>query len=316
MRKDPDVPPDLKPFISAARSPSTAGRSLPGFGFRSAAGHARAIRWAQGLTGVVAFLVIAELIGLLIPQTELPLMSTVLARAAGLVGNGRFLADVAATLEAWAVGLLVTVIVGVPLGLVLGSLPGVRFATRAIVEFLRPIPSVGLILLVSLVVGPGLRMTVTLIVYGGIWPVLYNVIAGLDDVDPVAKDTLRAFGFGRLAVMRLVSLPSAAPFILTGIRIASSVALILDIGAGYVTGRINGPGIGAFISDANSGAGNTPLVLAATVWAGFLGLALNALLVWAGNKLLPWHRASLGLADVSGHEGIATGVAETVGAAS
>ena len=119
--------------------------------------------------------------------------------------------------------------------------------------------------------------------------------------------------------MRLVSLPSAAPFILTGIRIASSVALILDIGAGYVTGRINGPGIGAFISDANSGAGDTSLVLAAAVWAGFLGLALNALLVWAGNKALPWHRASLGLADVSGQphqDAVATGVAGAVGAAS
>lgn len=155
MRKDPDVPPDLKPFISAARSPFTAGFGPAGVGFRSDAARARAIRWAQGLAGVVAFLVIAELIGLLIPQTVLPLMSTVVARAAGLIVNGRFLADVVATLEAWAVGLLITVIVGVPLGLVLGSLPGVRFATRAIVGFLRPIPSVGLILLVSLVVGPG-----------------------------------------------------------------------------------------------------------------------------------------------------------------
>ena len=47
---------------------------------------------------------IAELIGLLIPQTVLPLMSTVVARAAGLIVNGRFLADVAATLEAWTAG--------------------------------------------------------------------------------------------------------------------------------------------------------------------------------------------------------------------
>jgi len=286
------VPPDLKPFTSVARSP-----------FAAAAGRARAIRWAQGLAGVAVFLVAAEIAGLLIPQTVLPRMSTVLSQAAGLAGNGQFLSDMAATLEAWAVGLLITVAAGVPLGLLLGSLPGVRFATRAIVEFLRPIPSVALILLVSLVVGSGLRMTVTLIVYAGIWPVLYNVIAGLDDVDPVAKDTLRAFGFGRLAVIRLVSLPSAAPFILTGIRIASSVALILDIGAGYVTGRINGPGIGAFISDANSGAGNTPLVLAATVWAGFLGLALNGLLVWAGDRLLPWHRASLGPTGQAGVPG-------------
>lgn len=220
-------------------------------------------------------------------------MSTVLGQAARLVTSGRFIADTGATLEAWALGLLITTVIAVPLGLLLGSLPGVRFATRAIVEFLRPIPSVALILLVSLIVGSGLRMTLTLIVYGCAWPILYNTIAGLDDVDPVAKDTLRAFGFGRGSIAWRVSLPSAAPFIATGVRIASAIALILDIGAGYVLGRINGPGIGAFIADASSGAGNTPLILAATFWAGILGLVLNGLLLWAERRLLPWHKAAL-----------------------
>ncbi len=253
-----------------------------------------------GLAGIALFLLVAALVGIVIPPAVLPPVWTVLARAAALAGNGRFIADFGATLETWAVGLGLTVAIGVPCGLVLGSLPGVRFATRAIVEFLRPIPSVALILLVSLVLGYGLRMTTTLIVYGGIWPVLYNTIAGLDDTDPLAKDTLRAFGFRRPAVLWFVSVPTAAPFIFTGIRIASSVALILDIGTGYIAGRISGAGIGAFISDANSGPGNTPLVLAATLWAGILGLALNALLVWVERRILPWHRASLGLEQEPG----------------
>jgi NitT/TauT family transport system permease protein len=213
----------------------------------------------------------------------------VLARAVGLLGNGRFIADLGATVEAWAVGLAITVIVGVPLGVLLGSLPGVRVATRAIVEFLRPIPSVALILLVSLLLGSGLRMSVTLIVYGAIWPVLYNTIAGLDDVDPVAKETHRAFGFSALQSIRMVS----APFIATGIRLASSVAIILDIGAGYITGRINGPGIGAFIADYSSGAGNLSVILAATVWAGVLGLVLDRALVAAEHRLLRWNYARL-----------------------
>jgi NitT/TauT family transport system permease protein len=124
--------------------------------------------------------------------------------------------------------------------------------------------------------------------------VLFNTIYGLDDVDPVAKETLRVFGFGRLAVIRRVSLPSAAPFIVTGIQLASSIAIILDVGTGIVSGRIDGNGIGAFIADANAGPGNTALVLAAALWAGALGLALNALLVWAGRRALPWHHGILG----------------------
>jgi NitT/TauT family transport system permease protein len=255
----------------------------------------------RGVIGVAVFLGLAQAFGAsgIVKQNVLPLMSTVLARAAGLAGNGRFIADLGATLEAWAIGLAVTVLIAVPLGLLLGSVPVVRVASRTVVEFLRPIPSVALILLVSLLIGPGLRMFVTLIVYGGIWPILYNTMAGLDDVDPVARETLHAFGFGRLAVIRLVSLPSAAPFIATGIRIASSIALILAIGTGYVTGRINGPGIGAFIADANAGAGDTALVLGAVVWAGVLGLVLNLLLVLTERRLLPWHRASLGYADLT-----------------
>ncbi len=266
-----------------------------------AARKARAARWRRGLTGVIAFLAIAELLGVtgVIPRSVLPLTSTVLGHAVTLLGSGRFLADLGATVEAWAAGLAITIVIGVPAGVLLGSLPGVRVATRAVVEFLRPIPSVALILLVSLWLGPGLRMSVTLIVYGAIWPVLYNTMAGLDDVDPVAKETNRAFGFSALDTIRMVSLPSAAPFIATGVRLASSVAIILDIGAGYITGRVNGPGLGAFIADYSSGAGNLAVILAATIWAGILGLVLDRAIVWSEHRLLRWHYLQLAGAGAS-----------------
>jgi ABC-type nitrate/sulfonate/bicarbonate transport system permease component len=106
-----------------------------------------------------------------------------------------------------------------------------------------------------------------------------------------ARETLRAFGFGRLGVITLVDLPSASPFIATGIRLASSIAIILNISTGYLTGRISGNGIGAFIAEANTGAGNTSLVLAAALWAGLLGLAANAVLVWGERRALRWHHS-------------------------
>lgn len=272
-----------------------AGRAAPG-GAGPGRPPSRAGRWARGTAGVVVFLLAAEAAGRLglISRSALPLTSSVLWRAVLLAGSGRFLADLGATLEAWALGMAITVAAGVPLGVLLGSLPGVRVATRAIVEFLRPIPSVALILLVSLLLGPGLRMAATLIVYGAIWPVLYNTIAGIDDVDPVARETHRAFGFSRLQAVWMVSLPSAAPFIATGIRLASAVALILDIATGYITGPINGPGIGAYIAQQSTGGSNTTVILAATVWAGVLGLALDLLLTGAQRRLLRWHHARLG----------------------
>ena len=251
--------------------------------------------WVRGAAGVAVFLLLAEAAGRLgiISRSALPLTSSVLGRTVLLAGDTRFLADFGATVQAWAVGMAITVAAGVPLGVLLGSLPGVRVATRVIVEFLRPIPSVALILLVSVLLGPGLRMSVTLIVYGAIWPVLYNTIAGIDDVDPLAKETNRAFGFSPIATIRMVSLPSAAPFIGTGIRLASSVAIILDIAAGYITGPINGPGIGAFIAQQSTGASDLTVILAATVWAGILGLALDLMLTGAQRRLLRWHHTGL-----------------------
>ena len=106
--------------------------------------------WGRGAIGIVVFLLLAELAGLtgVIAKGTLPLMSTALGQAVGLIANKQFLIDFVATLEAWAIGMAITVAVAVPIGLVLGSVPVVRSATRTIVEFLRPIPSVALIPLV------------------------------------------------------------------------------------------------------------------------------------------------------------------------
>jgi NitT/TauT family transport system permease protein len=285
------APPASSAVGTLERASSDAG---PAAGIGRAGRWVRDRAWARGLLGIVAFLLLAELIGAVaISRSVLPLMSTIIVQAAELLGNGKFLVDLGATVEAWAIGMVIAVAAGVPIGLVLGSVPVVRSATRAVVEFLRPIPSVALIPLVALVLGPGLRMDDTLIVYAAIWPVLLNTIYGLDDVDPVAKETLRAFGFGRLSVIWRVSLPAAAPFIATGIRIASSIAIILNISTGIITGRIDGDGIGAFISDAYN-AGTINPALAAAFLVGFLGLALNALLLWGERRALPWHRASIG----------------------
>ena len=108
--------------MSHASLTADAPPSPQGPAAASPARQARAARWARGLAGVVIFLVVAEVLGLtgVIPPSVLPLTSTVLGHAVQLPGNGRFLADLGATLEAWAVGLALAVVVGVPLGVLLG----------------------------------------------------------------------------------------------------------------------------------------------------------------------------------------------------
>jgi NitT/TauT family transport system permease protein len=256
--------------------------------------HPRTGRWLRGLAGLAVLAVASEALGRagIVHRDFLPPASTILARAVSLAGDADFLTNLWSTIKAWAIGLAIAVGGGVPLGLLLGSVPVLNTAVRAVVEFLRPIPSVALIPLVSLILGSGLTTEATLIVYAAAWPVLFNTIYGLQDVDPIAKETLRAFGFGRFSVMWRVSLPAAAPFIATGIRLAAAIALILAVGTEILSGF--GEGLGTYISQAQQAIDGTKDVLAGTVWAGALGLLINAVLVQGERRLFRWHGAHVG----------------------
>ncbi|MCO5970484.1 ABC transporter permease [Actinoallomurus soli] len=251
-------------------------------------------RWLRGIAGLAILVAASEVLGRagIVDKTYLPPASTILSRAIGLAADPDFMANVLATIKAWALGLAIAVGAGVLLGLLLGGLPVVGTAVRGVLEFLRPIPSVALIPLVSLLLGTGLATETTLIVYAAIWPVLFNTIYGLQDVDPVAKETLRTFGFGKVAIMWRVSLPAAAPFIATGVRLAAAVALILAVGTEILSGF--GSGLGIFIGQAEQGLDGARDVLAGTVWAGALGLVINTVLVQCERRLFRWHAAQSG----------------------
>ena len=209
-----------------------------------------------------------------------------------LAGNREFLVDLGSTLRAWAIGVAIAVGIGATLGLLLGGIPALNTAIRPVMEFLRPIPSVALIPLVSLILGAGLATEATLIVYAATWPVLYNTMYGLLEVDPVPQETLRVFGFGRVAVMWHVRLPAAAPFMATGVRLAAVTALILAVSTEILAGF--GDGLGVFIAQAQQAAEGTTDVLAGTVWSGALGLLINAVLERGERRLFGWHVSQSG----------------------
>ncbi|MBO3746759.1 ABC transporter permease [Streptosporangiaceae bacterium NEAU-GS5] len=247
----------------------------------------RVIRGAIGVAGLLAVAELAGRTGLLDPAV-VPLTSTVVSDTVGLAVDSEFLTDVSFTLIVWAVGLGLASLLAVSAGMLLGSLPRAESAVRPVLEFLRPIPSVALIPLVTLVVASDAWMKITVVVYAAMWPVLINTMYGLREVDPLAKETLRSFGFGRLDVLRRVSLPSAAPFVGTGIRLAASVALIVAISAELLSGGAGG--IGVYIIKAGS-ADRVDLMLAAAMWAGVLGLIVNSVLVRGQRRLFRWHEA-------------------------
>jgi len=249
----------------------------------------------RGAIGVLIFLLIGEVLGRigLVDRSYFPPSSTVLARAARLVVDGGFLQDIAATLKAWGVGLIAAILIAVPSGLVLGSLPFVNSAVRVLIEFLRPIPAVALIPLVILMVPEQARIEQTLAAYAALWPILINTIYAVGDVDPVPKEMARSFGLGRLVILVRIALPSVAPFVATGIRVASSIALIVTISAELIAGG-GEHGIGIFVLTASADAGHTDLVLAAAGIAGLLGYLIDLGLRYLERRMFRWHFERLG----------------------
>jgi ABC-type nitrate/sulfonate/bicarbonate transport system permease component len=120
-----------------------------------------------------------------------------------------------------------------------------------------------------------------------------QTLYGVQDVDPVATDTARSFGFSKRQQLLRVTLPSAVPYIATGIRMASTVALILAVTAELVIGSA---GLGREINIARSG-GNVELMYALIIVTGLLGWVLNIGLARAERRVLHWHPSQRAGAD-------------------
>jgi NitT/TauT family transport system permease protein len=242
----------------------------------------------RGLAGLLGFLVVWEVVSRagLVPQQYLPPPSVVFGRLGRLTGDPDFVADVLATVLAALIALGIATLIAVPLGLLLGTVPAVRRATAAIVEFLRPIPSVALIPLALVILGSGPETKITLAAYASVWPILFNTIYAMGEVHPLQIETARAFGLSRLGTLTRVALPNAAPFVLTGIRLASAISLILVVSTELLAGGSGG--LGHFIDVARSGGGRMDLVLAGTVAAGLIGYLIDTGFQRAQGRWLAW----------------------------
>jgi NitT/TauT family transport system permease protein len=260
---------------------------------------ATARRVLLGIVGVVAVLGATELAlwadGA--SSAVFPQPTAVLSSAASMTANAGFWAAVGQTMVTWGEAMAVTIVIAVPLGALFGMLPRVESALHPVLEFLRPVPAVVLFPLIQLIAEDNGSAVVATVVLAAVWPVLVNTVYGFREVDPAAKETLRAFGFGPFAVAGHVSLPSAAPFIATGVRIAASLAFVVAIAVELVGTGLNG--LGAYAAG-EQGAGNALTVLLATaLWCGILGLALNAVFVAAERRAFRWHHALTGAAQLT-----------------
>lgn len=250
----------------------------------------RKIVW--GATGIIGFLVAWQLVptlGLMNPQ-YLPPATDVIAEVGNELRDLEFWRNIGRTMTAWGVGLLIAAVLATLLGTVIGLVTFLRRATHSTVEFLRPIPSVALIPLAILIYGIQLQAALVIIVFASFWQVFVQVLYGVADIDAVARDTARSFGLSRGSRFRHLIFPSSLPYLMTGIRLAATVALILAITAEMTIGN---PGLGNSLIVARS-AGDWVRVYALVVVTGMLGLIVNLIFRVIEHRSLSWHQSVRG----------------------
>ncbi|MFI1358730.1 ABC transporter permease [Streptomyces sp. NPDC020898] len=244
------------------------------------------LRGLAGLAGLVALLEVLPHTGL-VSADYLPPASETLRALWQLLAEQTFWTALGDTLTGWGLGLAISVVAGVAVGLVIGSVPVLRAVTASTIEFLRPIPSVALIPVAVLLYGADLRSKLLLVVYAAFWQVIVQVLAGIQDVDPVADDTARSYQLGTWGRLRHVMWPTALPYVMTGVRLAATVALILAVTAELVIGA---PGLGQEIAVAQT-SGAVPQVYALVLVTGLLGVAVNLVARAVERRALHWHQS-------------------------
>ena len=245
-------------------------------------------RARRNLAGVAGFLLCWEIFGRsgVIRREFFPPPSTVLATLGRLLVEPEFVRDAVATVLAWLIGLGLSVAIAVPAGLALGNVAILRTAASAVIEFLRPIPAIAWWPLAFVLLEGGPQTKIALAVYASVWPILFNIVYALGEVDPLYLDTARSFGCTRLAIILRVKLPDILPFALTGLRIAATFGLLVIFSTELVFGGVLG--LGTYVIKHGEESGRMDIVLAGAVLVGLLGWLSNGSLSALQKRVAGW----------------------------
>lgn len=237
-------------------------------------------------------LVVAALIALWGVIAELKLVSPVFlptpARVWLALENGFAHTDLPAkalgTIGHMFGGWLAASIAGVALGALIGSSKAAREYIGPTLEFLRPLPASAVIPVAIAMFGLTPQMALGVIAFGSIWPVLLATMHGFAAVEPRLIEVERALGLTRWQGAAKISLPSAAPDILAGLRLGLTVSLILAVVCEMIAGL---DGLGQWVLLA-ARAYKSADIFAGVVLLGAIGLCANATLSAIEGRVLRW----------------------------
>jgi sulfonate transport system permease protein len=222
-------------------------------------------------------------------QLYFPPVSRICGALIDALGGGAIVQHALVTLGRFAEGFLLAAALAVVAGIVLGYFRFLHGLLATLIELLRPMPSVAIIPVAILLLGIGDGMIVSVTVYASLWPILINTIDGVRNIDRTLIDTGRTFGLNRWRILWQIVLPGASPYIVTGLRIGLSIALILVTTAEMIAGS---KGLGFFILDEER-AMNSANMYAGIVVVALLGYALNRLFLALERRVMKWRHGMM-----------------------
>lgn len=199
--------------------------------------------------------------------------------------EGRLLTDVLPSVARLLVGYSLALVVGVALGVAVGTSRTLRALVEPALELLRAIPPPVLVPVVILFAGIGSTMKVVVIAAGCLWPVLLNTVEGVRGLDPVLRDTAAAYGLRRRTRLAKVVLPGAGPQIAAGARQSLSLGVILMV-ISEMFAASNGIGF-TVIQFQRSFA--IPEMWTGIILLGLLGVLLSLAFRLVESRVLRWH---------------------------
>ncbi|HEY9890982.1 MAG TPA: nitrate ABC transporter permease [Candidatus Sericytochromatia bacterium] len=191
--------------------------------------------------------------------------------------------QISASLGRVAIGFSLAAIVGIALGILVGSNQFMYDALDPIFQVLRTIPPLAWLPIALAALKQSNPSAIFVIFITAIWPIIINTTVGVQQIPQDYKNVARVLRLSRQKYFFKVLFPSAVPYIFTGLRIGIGLSWLAIVAAEMLVG---GVGIGFFIWDAYNSSRLSEIILALT-YVGLVGLFLDRMVAFVASKVVP-----------------------------
>ena len=248
----------------------------------------RALEWLVRLMSLAVVLAVWEVLGRRANKALFAPPSAVLGAAAEMVGSGELWRYLSGSLQVLAIGFVLSLAIGIPLGIAIARSRIVHFALDWYVDAFNSTPNVALVPLMTLIFGFDITAKVLVVIFSSVFAVIVNTEQGVRNVDRRLLEVARSFRSSERQLWADVIVPSALPYIAAGLRLAVGRALVGMVVAEFFTSIT---GIGYLIVRYNNSFQPDHLLVPIVVVMA-LGIVLTRITRAIEQRIAPWTRTS------------------------